>query len=295
MLKIAARVVSSVQNPGITGYRHGLSFMRSGSDGLDDLEELLQAAAAGGVLADPAEIMAPAAVEAPRPAAAADMTGRLAALKAAAQAKLAEEAVKPKVDPQKEREQKLSEALQRAYWYFKELVEQLDVLKPAFPPKSYNIAGVPEFANFAWDAGQVDLRTRETSPTTKLFTRVIVIYRLGQTMPLLKVVREAPANDKFKQMLKDYGVEFSTNDKRTEARAVISTTFSFPRAVVATLELEGNFDTGGIVLKMKNVNHFGAAEHVLAPEAITQESLEELTGYVLGESTRIGPLLLQRV
>jgi hypothetical protein len=31
----------------------------------------------------------------------------------------------------------------------------------------------------------------------------------------------------------------------------------------------------------------------VAPEAVTEESLEELTGFILGESSRVGPLLLK--
>ena len=38
---------------------------------------------------------------------------------------------------------------------------------------------------------------------------------------------------------------------------------------------------------------FGTLEHVLAPEAITEESLVELSRFMLGESRRIGPLLLK--
>ena len=290
MLRIRARVVSSVQASGKGGYRHGLSFIRTEGDGLDSLEDLLKMAAevVGG-----APAAAPQAAPQAAPAAAGGAMGRLAALKQAAQAKLAEEAQAPKVDPQKEREERVSEALKRAYWYFKELVEQLDVVKPAYPSKGYTIAGVPEFTDFAWDVGKVDLRTRETSPDTKLFTRVILDFRIAKQRPLLKVAREYPASEKFKQLLKDYGLEVHTSDTRNERGAILNTTFAFPCQVVAKLELEGNFETGKLLMKTRNVERFGVMDYVIAPEALTQESLEELTGLILGETNRVGPLLLK--
>jgi hypothetical protein len=34
-------------------------------------------------------------------------------------------------------------------------------------------------------------------------------------------------------------------------------------------------------------------EHVMAPEAITEQSLNELAQFILGESRHIGPLILK--
>ena len=63
--------------------------------------------------------------------------------------------------------------------------------------------------------------------------------------------------------------------------------------VSASVLLEGNFKTGRILLRTRNVERFGILEHQLVPEAITQESLEEFAGFILGETNRIGPLLLK--
>jgi hypothetical protein len=284
MLKIQAQAVSSVPTPGKPRYRHGLSFIRTPSDELEGLEELLNAAAAGAEGENPAA--PPAADEAPA-------VGRLAALKQAAQAKLAEEAAKPKIDPQKQREQRVSDALQRTYWYLKDMIQQLDVLKPDYPSKGYALPGVPAFGDFAWDVGQVNLRTHETSPTTKIFTRVWMDFRLSRGKPMVKVVRESPANEKMKRMLKDYGINFSSSDTRNESGAILKTSFLFPCEVIGKLELEGNFETGKLLLKTRNVERFGMMEYVITPQAVTQESLEELTGFILGETHKLGPLILK--
>jgi hypothetical protein len=313
MLKLQAKVVSTAQTPGKSDYRHGMSFINIPPEGVAGLEELLQAAATGAVGEDPtaavlqAAAVAPAApaVPAAAPAAAAPAapaavpasqggaSGRLATLKAAAAQKAADEAARAKADSKEEKEDRLSEALMRAYWYFKDLVEQLDVLKPDMPGKGYAIHGVPEFTDFAWDVGKLDLRVREVTPIRKLTTRVWLDYRLSKGKPILKVERDYPASEKVKQMLKDYGLGFSSRDTKTATGAIMKTTFGVNFEILCKLELEANLETYKLVLKLRNVERFGVAEHVIAPEAVTQESLEELTGLILGETQKVGPLLLK--
>lgn len=300
MIKVQAKVVSSAQAPGKSGYRHGISFVRSPDENLERFEELLAAATApaAGVAPSAAAMPTPSAqpvapAEPAAPAQAAPL-GRLAALKQAAQAKLADEAAKPKSETKEQREERVSESLKRAYWYFKDMVEQLDVLKPDYPNKGYAINGVPEFTDFAWDIGKLDLITRETSPITKLFTHVTLDFRLSKQKPMLKVERELAGTEKLKQILKDYGLAFHMSDTRNDRGAIVKTTFSFPCEVLVKIELIGKFDAGNLILKMSNVGQFGKLEYTIEPAAVTQESLEELTGFILGEEKQVGPLILKR-
>jgi hypothetical protein len=293
MLRLTARLVSCRQTPETPGYRHGMSFINTPPEGVAGLELLLKAAAAGSASVDPAEVaLARAARGAAAPAPAAPV-GRLAALKAAAAQKVADDAARAKAESKEEKEDKVSEALKRAYFYLKELVEQLDVLKPGMPGKGYAVHTLPEFSDFAWDVGKLDLRTREVTPIRNLFTRVTLDYRLSKGKPILKVERPSPANDKLRQLLKDYQLGFSSRDEKNERGAVIKTIFGINFEVLCQLSLEGDYDTYKLRLKTRNVERFGTTEHVIAPEAVTQESLEELAGYILCESPKVGPLLLK--
>ena len=302
MIKVQAKVVSSAQAPGKSGYRHGICFIRSPAEDLERFEELLACATSPAASVTPSAATMPtptaqsavtAATEQATPAQAAPL-GRLATLKQAAQAKLAEEAAKPKSETKEQREERVSESLKRAYWYFKDMVEQLDVLKPDYPNKGYAINGVPEFTDFAWDIGKLDLITRETSPITKLFTHFTLDFRLSKQRPMLKVEREHAGTEKLKQILKDYGLAFHISDTRNDRGAIVKTTFSFPCEVLAKIELIGKFDAGNLILKMSNVGQFGKLEYTIEPAAVTQESLEELTGFILGEERQVGPLILKR-
>jgi hypothetical protein len=277
VLKVRARVVSTVRTPGMTQYRHGLSFLRVADDGLDDLEAILGGAASAARIETP-----------PLPAAPAGAIGRLAQLRQLAQARQAEGTA---ADPQHFVNTLVSEALEKAYYYLKDLVEQLNVIKPEFP-KGYAIAGLPEFNGLAWAEGHADFHAREWSPTEKYYDRVSLRFRLAADRQI-RVAREYPASEKLKQLLADCGIEFNSQDRWSARGSIEQTTFLFPCELKGNLWLQGRFDTGKLLLRARNVAGFGVVEHVIAPEAVSDEALDELTAFILAETTRLGPLLLR--
>ena len=282
MIKVRAKVVSCVPTPD-KGFRHGLSFVRSPDDGLGVLEELLKASSSAPQAAAPLPASAPAAP--PAASASADSTQRLTMLKQMAQAKLAEE---KKADPQEEINRRVSEALERAYRYLKEFAEQLDVVKPAYTNKGYVIPGVPEFSGLAWESGSADLHS--SASATKRPERVSLHYRIAGKKHV-RATREFPRSEKVKQMLVEHKIEYQAKDQRNAKGSLESTTFMFDCEIKASLLLEGRYDTGKLVLKTRNVEHFGALERVINPAAVTPAALEELAALILGETNRLGPLL----
>ena len=47
------------------------------------------------------------------------------------------------------------------------------------------------------------------------------------------------------------------------------------------------------MLFRSNVSGFGVVQQVLSPDAITDEALNEFSGFILGETKALGPLLLR--
>jgi hypothetical protein len=282
--KVKSKIVSATQRSSPPTYRYGANFLRAPKDGLDFLEELMAAVAAASPREEADAPSAPAAVPA-----AADSTGRLALLKQLAKAKLTEE---KKPDPKEGLNARVSDALQRASKYLRELAEQLNIVQPAFA-KGYTIVGIPEFSGLAWESGRVDVRMSPGSSNAKLCEQVMLNFRLSGKKQI-RATRESPANDRLKQLLTDYKIEFKARDERNERGTFGRTQFEFPCDVTASVVLIGDFDAGTILLKTRNVERFGLLEHRIAPEAISEESLEEFTGFLLGETSRIGPKLLKR-
>ena len=289
MLRIGARVVSSVHSPAMSNFRHGLSFVQLRDDDLNILAEILRSAesARPGGNAIPAAHRA-ATPDTPETPSAPESISRLAKFKQLALAKQSEE---KKPDSQQEINELVSGAVEKAFRYLTEFTEQLNIVKPAYA-KEYSIAGVPKFDGLTWESSQIDCRTRETSPITRVYEQFTLHFHLSADKQL-RVTRETPTDEKLKQILVETKIKFTTEEERNERGSIVRRTFVLPCRVEASLQLIGNFDTGKLLLRTRNVEQFGMLDHVLAPEAITEESLDELTGLIIGESSRIGPLLLK--
>lgn len=187
----------------------------------------------------------------------------------------------------------VSGAVEKTYRSLKELVTLLNSVKPAYA-KAYTFHGLPNFDDLKWASVHLDFRTRELSPTLKAFEQVTLHYHLA-AKKVLSVVREIPADEKLKRTLEDAKIKFSTQQERNNRGAFVGTKFVMPCEVNAVLQLVGNFETGKLMLQLRNVQHFGTAEYVLSAEAVTKESLHELSQFILGETTQIGSLLLNGV
>jgi len=187
----------------------------------------------------------------------------------------------------------VSGAVEKTYRNLEEVVTLLNSVKPAYA-KTYTFHGLPNFDDLKWASVHLDFRTRELSPTSKVFEEVTLHYHLA-AKKVLSVVREIPADEKLKRMLEDAGIEFSTQQERNNRGALVGTKFVMPCEVKAVLQLVGNFETGKLMLKLRNVQHFGTAEYVFSAEAVTKESLHELSQFILGETKQIGSLLQKGV
>lgn len=278
-LKIRARVVSSAHTPGTSRYRHGLSFIRLPFDGRKELEKIL--GSPQGTRQDEQAAGQRDGVTARR--------GRLAQLRLLADAKRAEP---KKPDPRAESDMLLSEALRVIYAYLKDLTEQLNVIRPAYT-KRYDVPGVPEFARLEWEEGRADFRMREETPILKYYDRVSLRFRLAANQEL-KFAKDYPANEKLKQFLEEAGVTFTAHDMYSAGGATQGSKFIIGGEVKASVLFYTERELGKLLLRTSNVSGFGSLSHLIAPEAINDESLDELAGFILAENRVPGPLLLRR-
>ena len=70
-------------------------------------------------------------------------------------------------------------------------------------------------------------------------------------------------------------------------------TFEFPCKVAASVLFSADMAAGKMMLYASNVSGFGVVQQVLSPDAITDEALNEFSGFILGETKALGPLLLR--
>ena len=212
---------------------------------------------------------------------------RLERLKQLAEAKQQEV---PKTDPVVERNLLVSVALEKIHKYLNELVENLEVIKPTLPGV-YALAtpGVPPLEGLAWQRGRVDFRSKNIPPHGERYEQVMLYYKLGAQKPM-RITREVPAHEKLKQELQENKIEFQAGEERNERGSMVRVTFHFPCEVDAQLIFKADFDAGAINLALQHVGRFGFLDYQLPPDAFTDQALEELAGYILGEAKTLGTL-----
>lgn len=233
----------------------------------------------------PATVAAsPAAMPAAMPAAA--PSGLLASLKQQALAKQQNE--NQKLSQRDEVLQRIHAALGTTYQYLNDLVSQLNILKPPYA-KTYTFFGLADFEDLAWQEGRADFRMQETASESRLYDQVTLRYRLAGPKQF-SVVRENPALEKLRKALFDFNIAFTVDEARNERNQVERATFTFPSEIKAGMLLAGNYETGKLLLRTRNIERFGIMEYQLSPESINQEALDELARMILGEHNRIGQL-----
>lgn len=184
--------------------------------------------------------------------------------------------------------QRIHAALGTAYQYLNDFVMQLNILKPPYA-KTYAFFGLADFEELAWQEGRADFRMQETASDNRLYDQVSLRYRLAGPKPF-SVARENPALEKLCKALSDYNIAYTAAEVRNERGQVERATLSFPSEIKAGLLLAGNYQTGKLLLRTRNIERFGIMEYQLPPESVNQEALDELARLILGENNRIGQL-----
>ena len=110
---------------------------------------------------------------------------------------------------------------------------------------------------------------------------------------------DAPVRIRMEHITKRYGAVLSLDDVSLEVRAgevlgLVGDNGAGKSTLMKVLSGAVIPDTGKLLLRTINVSGFGSLKQILEPEAINENSLDELTAFILGENRGPGPLLLRR-
>lgn len=176
----------------------------------------------------------------------------------------------------------LGDVLQGVYVYLRDLVEQLDVLRPAHPG-SYFFNDQITLDGMHWEEGHVDLRRAMGTAEFRPVETVSLQYTLAGPDPIA-VVKEYPALETLRKRLLDYGLRFDLMEQRNNSGQVVNGRFSVRREVRGSLSFAANPGNGNILLKAANIERLGTATYAIPPEALGPSSLEAIGLMMLGES-----------
>ena len=179
----------------------------------------------------------------------------------------------------------ISEAMQSAFQYLRELCEQINILKPPYP-LNYNLLGIVNLEGLSWQEGRADFRLVPDASEDRLLDQVTLRFKLGSGQQL-RVERENPAHETFRNALIEANIAYKEEEFRNQKGHVERAAYTFPAEVKAGLVFAADYKAGDIRLLLRNIRRFGAAEYRLPPQTLDHAALEELGRLILGEDSRV--------
>ena len=182
----------------------------------------------------------------------------------------------------------LDRLLKELFTFLHELVQHLNIVKPAVP-RDYPLIDAVAFRQLAWEEGFADYRTQAQSDGA-LIEQVSLSYRLAAPS-VLHVDRDELAAARFRSLLFDYGLQFSCDEVRNSRHHLERATFSIPSLLSVTTRWRADFAQGRIVLETRNLERLGSTPYHVRPQAMTQALYEEFGRLILGQPNRFRQLL----
>ena len=175
----------------------------------------------------------------------------------------------------------LSDAIERVFYYLRDLTQQLNTLQPV-RPRPFPFHGTIVFDDLSWRDGQADYYLRATNNDQRIYEKVTLRCYVSATEPL-RLEREQPAMDRLRDALSHWHIPYSLSELRNDRGNVIGGKFAFTPALRMFLSLVADDVAGLLRLKMNSVEHFGASEFELEASALDLAALDELGKLLIGE------------
>ncbi len=181
----------------------------------------------------------------------------------------------------------LDEALKYLFFYLHDLVQQLNIVKPAIP-RDYTAAGDAVFKGLVWQEGFADYRT-QSQAAGAMVELVTLSYQL--TSPLaFTIERDGPAVERLRTALFDYGLQFSCKEFKNERSYVERAEFQLAGQVAVSARWKADFENATLILESRNLERFGSVVHTIRPDAVDQDLLDEFGRLLLALPNRFREL-----
>jgi hypothetical protein len=173
-------------------------------------------------------------------------------------------------------------ALRKAFYYLNELFKQLNVVKPPCP-RSYELHTVGSISGLTQMDYRVEFRTSQREGSEH-FENLTVIFKRSKPEQLI-VKRDAENLERFRDMLWQNNMRFTSEPIRNDRRVIISETFTINCDIICGVDIVGDYDNGAIRFKLKNVEDFGPTVYTLEPSSVTDPALEDFAKLLIGKDS----------
>ncbi len=176
----------------------------------------------------------------------------------------------------------VDKAMREAFLYINDLFKQLNVVKPACP-RVYDMQDVGRFMGLVQQDYRIENRTKLIKDVEHFDTVTITFKRTSPNF--ITVRREAEQIERFRNILWQSNLKFTSEQHHNERRIVTAETFKIAMEVPCGVDMVGDYENGVVRFKMKNMDEIGPVTYTLEPSAIGTASLEELAKTLIGKES----------
>ena len=173
----------------------------------------------------------------------------------------------------------LEHALKNLFFFLHDLVQQLNIVKPAVE-REYVATGDVMFSGLVWQEGFADYRTQSQSAGA-MVELVTLAYQLVSPSGF-SIKREGAGVERLRTALFDYGLQYTCKEFKNERSFVERAEFEISGQVGVSARWKADFSNGVLVLESRNLERLGSAVHTIRPGAVDQALLDEFGRLLLG-------------
>lgn len=173
-------------------------------------------------------------------------------------------------------------ALRKTFNYMNELFKQLNVVKPACP-RTYDLQSVGVIDGLSQSEYRIEFRTSQRN-NSEHYENLSVTFRRSKPEQLT-VKRDAEQIERFRDLLWQNNMRFTSEVFRNERRVVITEVFKINCEILCGADIIGDYDNGAVRFKLKNIEDFGPTVYTLEPDSINDQALEDLARMFIGKDS----------
>ncbi len=177
----------------------------------------------------------------------------------------------------------VDQGMRKTFHYMNDLFKQLNVVKPPCP-RVYDLPTVAKIDGLSQSDYRIDYRTSRRE-NAELFDNLIVGFKRSKPESF-SVRREAEQIERFRDLLWQNNIRFTSEPFRNERRVVVYETFKINCEILCGADIVADYEEGVIRFKLRNVEDFGPTVYTLEPERITDNALEELAKLFIGKESQ---------
>lgn len=174
----------------------------------------------------------------------------------------------------------VDQALRSIFKYMNELFRQINVVKPGCE-RAYDLQTVGKIDGLSQSDYRIEYRTSQRN-NSEHYEELTITFRRSKP-ETFTVKREAESIERFRDLLWQNNMRFTSEPFRNERRVITHEFFTINNEVICGADIVGDYDEGVIRFKLKNVEGFGPSIYTLEPSVVNDQSLEDLAKLFIGK------------